>query len=227
MPPKTQRTDAVQEGTSRHAALWRAVRRLLGRVVSKPGAKIVDRAGLRRFLESRSSYVAQTTLYGYLRARAGTRFPELFASNEFVVPINVAKWYLWIACLSDLSLYAGGMLWRGAPRSQLGVGPLMRATLDAILTTTGVPPEAGAEFKAHAERLRARLAACDWASVPDDETPFTESPSALVRWAPIAHELQQADEEMVRNSVRFRWQDVRRELRRDLDAPAVLASADP
>ena len=48
---------------------------------------------------------------------------------------------------------------------------------------------------------------------------------ALVEWAPIGDELKQYDAEIVRGSVRFRWQEVRRDLRRDLDAEAVLASA--
>ena len=34
------------------------------------------------------------------------------------------------------------------------------------------------------------------------------------------------DEEIVRNSVRFKWQEIRRELRAKLDADAVLARGD-
>jgi hypothetical protein len=63
---------------------------------------------------------------------------------------------------------------------------------------------------------------CDWTRVTDDEAAFSESPSALVRWAPIVEELKQFDEGIVRNSVRFRWQEIRRDLRRCLDARAVL-----
>ena len=73
-------------------------------------------------------------------------------------------------------------------------------------------------------QLRARLAACDWAAVQDDETAFVESPSALVRWAPVIEDLKRLDEEIVRNSVRFRWQEIRRDLRRELDANALIAS---
>jgi hypothetical protein len=73
--------------------------------------------------------------------------------------------------------------------------------------------------------VRARIALCDWPSVADDETPFSESPAALVRHAPVVDEFKQLDEPIVRNSVRFRWQEVRRALRRDLDAVAVLATA--
>ena len=48
-------------------------------------------------------------------------------------------------------------------------------------------------------------------------------PSALVEWAPIVDELKQMDEEIVINSVRFRWQKVRQDLREALDAGSVLA----
>ena len=34
-----------------------------------------------------------------------------------------------------------------------------------------------------ADAVRERLRRCDWASVKDDESPFSESPAALVRWA--------------------------------------------
>ena len=45
---------------------------------------------------------------------------------------------------------------------------------------------------------------------------------ALVRWAPIMPELKELDAEIVMNSVRFRWQEVRRELRSTLDAAKLL-----
>ena len=72
--------------------------------------------------------------------------------------------------------------------------------------------------------MRARLSLCEWNDFGDEEAPFTESPDALVKWAPIADELKQLDEEIVRNSVRFRWQEVRRDLRARLDAQALVAS---
>ena len=76
------------------------------------------------------------------------------------------------------------------------------------------------------EAVRERLRACDWAGLADDERVFTASPEALVRHAPIIPELMALDEEIVRNSVRFRWQEVRRDLRATLDADAVLGRTD-
>lgn len=199
-----------------------------GRGRSRPRA-VADRDGLRAFLETRASYVAQMSLYGYLRTRAGVRFPELFTDDPFVVSINIAKWHIWLACLSDLSVYAGFLMLHRANASADDVGNLMRAALDDALAVAGVPEEAGPEFAAHADRVRARIALCDWTALKDDEFAFTESPAALVQWAPIVDDLKQLDAEVVRNSVRFRWQEVRRDLRRDLRAEAVLAepSAEP
>jgi len=75
--------------------------------------------------------------------------------------------------------------------------------------------------------VRARERQCDWPSVRDDDTPFSESPDALVRWAPVVEEYKALDGKFVRNSVRFRWQDIRRDLRRDLDAGAMFATSRP
>jgi len=185
---------------------------------------ITNRDGLQRFLETRANFVAQASLYGYLRTRAGMRFPELFSDDVFVRSINIAKWQLWLACLADIAVYAGGLVASRTGARPETVGELMRSVVEGILAATGMPADAGEEFEAGAQRVRARIALCDWSSVADDETAFSESPAALVRHAPIVDELKQLDEPIVRNSVRFRWQEVRRDLRRDLSAAAVLGS---
>ena len=186
---------------------------------------VADLPALRHFLDTRASLVAQTTLYGYLRTRAGTRYPVLFENDAFVVSINHAKWQMWLACLSDLSVFAGGLL---AQRSQAGpaaAGAAVRRAVETILERTGTPDDSGPLFVEGADAVRDRLDRCDWRALADDESAFTASPEALVRHAPIIPELMALDEEIVRNSVRFRWQEVRRELRATLDADAVLAHA--
>ncbi len=185
---------------------------------------IRDADALRAFLQTRASYVSQMTLYGYLRARAGIRFPELFENDRFVESINVAKWHVWLACLSDLAAYSGGMLRRSGATDD-AVKELVLRVVGEILTETGQPADAGPEFVAHAERIKARLSLCDWAAQADGDGPFVESPSALVYWAPIVEDLKALDEEIVRNSVKFRWNEIRAQLRRALDAPAVMGTA--
>ncbi|MDP1648209.1 MAG: hypothetical protein Q8M01_08405 [Rubrivivax sp.] len=184
-----------------------------------------DTAGLARFVQTRASFIAQTSLYGYLRTRAGMRYPELFDDDPFVASINIAKWHVWLDCMSDLAVYAGGLLARAPGASATGVGALMQNLVAGILEETGIPPDAGDEFAAHARQVRERMAACDWQAVDDGDQAFSASPAALVRWAPVVDELKQLDEGIVTNSIRFRWQEVRRDLRRCLDAPAVLGIA--
>lgn len=206
------------------AELWKALRDYLGAGRRSRRSRITDPDELRLFLESRASHVAQTSLYGYLRTRTGVRFPELFLNDDFARGIDIAKWYIWLACLSDLSIYAGGLIAQRTNADQVEVGRLMVRIVDAIVTTTGIPEGAGDEFQSLTQRLRARVVACDWATVRDDETAFSESPAALIARAPVIDELKRLDDEIVRNSVRFRWQEVRRDLRRDLDAEALMAS---
>ena len=194
-------------------------------LLGKRNARIGDRAALQRFLQTRANLVAQTTLYGYLRTRAGMRYPQLFDDEVFVRSINVAKWQLWLACLADLAVFTGGLLASRSNARPEAIGELMCAVVEAVLEGNGIPADAGSDFASGAQQVRARLALCDWASVPDDDTPFFESPAALVRYAPILEELMQLDAPIVRNSVRFGWQEIRRELRRDLDAAAVLGTS--
>ena len=184
---------------------------------------VADVAALRHFLDSRASHIAQATLYGYLRTRAGTRYPVLFENDAYLVSINYAKWQMWLACLSDLSVFAGGLLaLRARAATPEEAGAVVRRAAEDVLERTGTPDDSGPLFAQGAEAVRRRLDRCDWSAVADDEGAFTESPEALVRHAPIIAELMALDEEIVRNSVRFRWQEVRRELRAALDADAVL-----
>lgn len=222
MDHKTRRIGSL---ASRASGVWGALREHFGTLGRRRSEPVNDRASLRRFLETRASYVAQMSLYGYLRTRAGKLYPEYFENDDFVRSVNGAKWLVWLACLSDLSVYAGGLLTQRSHRGAREVGPLIEELVAAILRDTGVPADADAEFLPQAQRVRARLAACDWSGVTDDDTPFSASPTALVRWAPVVESMKQFDEAIVRNSVRFRWQEVRRDLRRNLDAAAVLRSA--
>ena len=82
--------------------------RYFGKAVRRRRTSITAPEALQAFLQTRASFVAQMSLYGYLRTRAGTRYPELFDSDVFVESINIAKWQVWLACLSDLSIFCRG-----------------------------------------------------------------------------------------------------------------------
>ncbi|MGE4634628.1 MAG: hypothetical protein AAEI92_04660 [Arenicellales bacterium] len=204
--------------------LLKKVREYLGRKRRKL-EPILNTDRLGEFIDSRSSLVAQTSLYGYIKTRAGTRFPDLFENEEFLRSINIAKWQIWTACVSDLAVFAGGLLYRELPDADR-VRQVLRQAIDPLLVRTAQPSEAGEDFSAALERLNIRIAGAAFTDAATLENAFTVSPDALVYWAPIVDELKSLDESIVRNSIRFRWQAPRRELREALHSARVFDSLD-
>ncbi len=189
---------------------------------SRETAPLSDAESLGIFLQARASHIAQTALYGYLRTRAGTRYPELFKQPEMLLSINMAKWQVWLACLSDLTIYIGGLIAQRTHATSADISTVLSAIINTILTETGIPDGASTEFQETAESVRQRVANCDFSSIPDNDFAFVKSPEALFHWAPIADELKNRDQEIVENSVRFRWQEIRRSARKQLQAEAVM-----
>ena len=168
--------------------------------------------------------MAQSSLYGYIKTRAGTRFPELFEHDEFLQSINIAKWQVWAACVSDLATFAGGLIFRERPDPSL-VRRILQSAIDPVLQRTGYPEEAGDGFDSALQKITTRLAMADFSTAAELENAFTASPDALIYWAPIVDELKALDDDIVRNSIRFRWQEPRRELRALLEVEVLLLSA--
>lgn len=185
---------------------------------------ISDPEALAHHLSSRASHVAQASLYGYLRTRAGTRFPVMFENEDIVKSINIAKWHIWLACLSDLCVFTGQCLLHSDSIDEDRVRELIPAALRRALDEAGVPEEAGPDFADAREQVLQRIDTCDWHKPRDDDTIFSRSPDALYYWAPIADELKERDEAIVRNSIRFRWIEVRRRTRKLLDPDALAQS---
>lgn len=221
---RAEDTFRISRSDLRPAELWDTLKSYFG--LSRKAPRPIDTPeALELFLEERASFIAQTSLYGYLRTRAGMRYPELFSDDPFIESINIAKWHVWLDCLSDIAVHAGARLAQQTPRALPEVARLMVGVVDGVLARAGTPAEAGEAFAAHAQRVRDRVARTDWLAVGPDEAAFTESPAGLVRWAPVMDELKELDEEIVRNSVRFRWQEVRRDFARLLDPRALLGGA--
>ena len=183
---------------------------------------VTDRDSLATFLNTRASHVAQTSLYGYLRTRAGTRFPEMFENPDILTSINIAKWHIWLACLSDLTVFTGHHLYQSGEIEESDLKALMQSALEQVLDETGAPAEAGEDFAPAAEKVVQRIVTCDWKLERDDDTVFSQSPEALYYWAPIADELKELDESIVKNSIRYRWIETRRSLRKLLDCKTLV-----
>lgn len=178
---------------------------------------------LQHFVTSRSAFVAQHKLYGYLKARMGTRYPPMFEDDIFIQSVNVAKMHVFAACLSDLTVHAVARSTAGSELDHAERGRFAEALYDGGIAEFATDAAVEGDRTNWRTEFGKRLDKVNWENLAAGGDAFTESPAALVRWAPIADELKKYDVEIVRNSVRYAWNEVIRSLRRRLDAVAIQA----
>ncbi|WP_157018982.1 hypothetical protein [Mesorhizobium xinjiangense] len=178
---------------------------------------------VRHFARTRAALITQKKLYGYLKERMGTRYPKMFDDEVFVRSIDVAKFEVYAASLTDLTCFCIARATTGAVFSNDDRADLARSCYGLGIEENcaeAKPDRRDAWLKAFDERLAATV----WVSATGtDERHFVESPKALIRWAPIADELKKYDREIVENSIRFAWLEVRTDYLGRLDADAVAA----
>ncbi len=165
------------------------------------------------FVQTRASYVCQTSLYGYLKNRMGIKYPEMFADEVMAKSINIAKWRTYGSCLADLSIYAAGYVGKGRLLSENQANSLARLCFERAVAETFDDADA-MDLKTEVEEaFAARLAKVEWDIVAEGENAFLQSPVDLLQFAPIAEELKAFDRDIVINSTRFRWRDIRNQFK--------------
>jgi hypothetical protein len=173
------------------------------------------------FTKTRSAYVAQTSLYGYLKTRMGIRYPTVFEDEEMLASINLAKWRVFCACVSDLSIFAAATIADSAGLDK----PATKALALHCFTTVVGETFAGSDYAYLADEVtkmfKARIKQVDWDQMAALENAFKVSPQDLVKYAPVIDDYRERDREIVMNSIRFRWRDIREQFRKRVDAPAI------
>ena len=71
-----------------------------------PKKKIKNIENLQEFIQKRSAWVSQVTLYNYLKTRMGTKWVLHFDDDVFLTSVNKAKWNIYTVSLQDLTLYS-------------------------------------------------------------------------------------------------------------------------
>lgn len=195
--------------------------------IRRESAPVDSLLGLSRFVSTRAAFIAQKTLYGYLKTRMGTRYPSMFEDDVFVRSINVAKMHVFAACLSDLAVFTVRRALRDAAvddalRREVALRCYRGGLADNEAAAADVETFSISEALAAFER---RLAFIDWHDGVSGTDLFSESPAALFRWAPIAPDLKKYDEEIVHNSVRFAWREMRSQFEKRVDGAAIVADS--
>ncbi len=176
------------------------------------------------FVHTRASFVAQTSLYGYLKTRMGTKYVSLFQDDIYVASINTAKWPIYASCLADLTIFAVALVAEKAALTPEEAARMAEQCFSHAVKTTFDADAFERVGGAQIETFRQRARLTDWVQARDGENAFGRSPNDLVVHAPVIESFKELDAEIVRNSMRFRWGDVRRDLRRRLDSDAVAGS---
>ena len=71
-----------------------------------PKKKIKNLDGLEHFIQTKSAWVTQVTLYNYLKTRMGTKYVLHFDNDVFMTSLNLAKWNIYSLALQDLTFFS-------------------------------------------------------------------------------------------------------------------------
>lgn len=184
---------------------------------------IITRQQLIDFINSRSAFVSQTTLYTYVKARAGMQYPKLFDNSDFLTSLRIARWHIYGAAVGDLTLFAGAQINRADMLTPDQLRTFATAAIDDIFATNPQEDIDAERFAKICEKGKQRIAFADWHTIEDGVEAFQSSSDAVFKWAPIADELKMDDEEIIRNSIHLRWIGVRRDLKALIKPDLIIA----
>ena len=163
-----------------------------------PKKKIKNLDELEYFIQTKSAWVTQVTLYNYLKTRMGTRYILHFENDEFMGSVNIAKWNIYMTAIADCSLYVFSYL---IVEKNLKENDCREVFLRIIENEKKNGLSEEIFIKAKTDFLN-RLEKIDYKKYYLDE-PFKESGLALYHWSPIADELKELDKKIVLNSIKL------------------------
>ncbi len=172
-----------------------------------PKKKIKNLDHLEEFIQTKSAWVTQVTLYNYLKTRMGTRYVLHFENDVFMGSVNLAKWNIYSVSLQDLTFFTFSYLnvnfnFREISKAKEIFNKILddeisnKMPLDIIETAR----------KSFDERLEK----INWNEYYQD-LPFNPSALSLYKWAPIAEELKTLDRQIVLNSMILKWDIIKKE----------------
>ena len=172
-----------------------------------PKKKISNLDELENFIQTKSAWVTQVTLYGYLKTRMGTRYVLHFENDEFMGSVNLAKWNIYSVALQDLTFFTFSKLKADFNYQEMKKAEEIFFKILDDETSNKMPQDIIEEAKKNfVERMRS----INWDTYHND-LPFNPSALSLYKWAPIAEELKNLDRKIVLNSVILKWNVVKKE----------------
>ena len=174
-----------------------------------PTSNIQNLDQLEEFIQTKSAWVSQVTLYSYLKTRMGTRYVLHFDNDEFMKSVNEAKWNIYAVALQDLTFFTFSYLKVNFSFNELDKAKEIFLKILDDETTNNMPLNIIEEAK---KEFDERLIKIDWEKYHNDR-PFNPSALSMYKWAPIADELKTLDRKIVLNSVILKWDVIKKEFK--------------
>ena len=172
-----------------------------------PKKKIKNLDELEQFIQTKSAWVTQVTLYNYLKTRMGTRYVLHFDNDEFMSSVNLAKWNIYSVSLQDLTFYTFSHLKVNFNFQELEKAKeIFNKILDDEISNN-MPQDIIEEARKNFDE---RLEKINW-EIYYKDLPFNPSALSLYKWAPIAEELKTLDRKIVLNSMILKWDVIKQE----------------
>tara|TARA_Y100001960_G_scaffold73954_1_gene78669 strand:+ start:467 stop:1144 length:678 start_codon:yes stop_codon:yes gene_type:complete len=173
----------------------------------KPKKKITNISELKDFIQRKSAWVSQETLYGYLKTRMGAKYILMFDDEIFLGSINKAKWNIFAVALQDLTFYCLSYLKSNSNFDQtLGAKDIYEEILNEEIKNE-MPNDI---IESSKKKFNERLEKIEWNNYYNS-LPFNESALALYKWSPVAEELKSLDKKIVLNSMILKWDNIKKE----------------
>ena len=172
-----------------------------------PKKKIKNLDHLEEFIQTKSAWVTQVTLYNYLKTRMGTRYVLHFENDVFMGSVNLAKWNIYSVSLQDLTFFTFSYLNVNFNFQEISKAKdIFNKILDDEISNKMPLDIIETARKSFDERLEK----INWNEYYQD-LPFNPSALSLYKWAPIAEELKTLDRQIVLNSMILKWDIIKKE----------------
>jgi len=172
-----------------------------------PKKKIKNIDDLENFIQKKSAWVSQVTLYSYLKTRMGTKYVLHFDDEVFLTSINKAKWNIYAIALQDLTFYTLSYLNVFFNFQEMDNAKRIYEKILNNELKNSMPEDIIDNSK---KNFNQRLEKIDWNNYYKSK-PFNQSALALYEWAPVAQELKTLDRKIVLNSMILKWENIEKE----------------
>ncbi len=175
----------------------------------KKKKKIENYSDLKEFIQKKSAWVSQVTLYGYLKTRMGAKYVLMFDDEIFLGSINKAKWNIYVVALQDLTFYTISFLKNERNLHDVEKSKEIYFQILEDELKNKIPKDI---FEKAKKEFLIRYEKLNWIEYYKS-LPFNSSAISLYEWSPIAEDLKILDKKIVLNSIILKWDNVKDEFK--------------